>query len=59
MDTEKADWEQKEYDDEIPDPEEEPAPRDDEAEAVIEAARKHRVPADENVPNDCFSDKLL
>ena len=55
MDTEKAEWEQKEYDDEIPDPEEEPAPRDDEA----EAARKHRVPADENVPNDCFSDKLL
>ena len=51
--------EKKEYDDEIPDPEEEPAPRDDEAEAVIEASRKHRVPADENVPNDCFSDKLL
>lgn len=59
MEEEKLVWEQQRYDDAIPDPEEEPAPRDDEAEALQRAARKHRVPPDEEVPNDCFSEKLL
>jgi len=46
------------YDDEIPDPESTP-PRDDEAEPVRAAAAHRRIPRDEDVPNDCFSEKLL
>ncbi len=59
MDEEKSVWEQQKFDDDIPNPEEEPAPRDDEAEALRKAAQKRLVPADEDSPNDCFSEKLL
>jgi hypothetical protein len=59
MDEEINVWEQQKFDDDISDPEEEPAPRDDEAEALHKAAQKRLVPADEDTPNDCFSEKLL
>lgn len=60
MESEKREWEQITYNDEIPDPEEETAPpRDDEADAVRKAAKRRLVPADEDVPNDCFSPHLL
>ena len=60
METEKRDLQQLDYDDQIPDPEEVTLrPRDDEADAVQKAAKRHRVPADEDVPNDCFSEKML
>ncbi len=58
MDSEKETYKQDAYDDSIPDPETE-APRDDEDEAVHRAVRRHHIPADEDVPNDCFSEKLL
>jgi len=60
MESEKREMEQQDYNDEIPDPEEETVPtRDDETDAMHKAARRHRVPADEDVPNDCFSEKML
>ena len=34
-------------------------PRDDEVESVLKAARRRLIPVDEDVPNDCFSEKLL
>ena len=59
MEKEKTEQEQLEYSDNIPDPEEESAPRDDEADSLRNAARRHQVPADEDVPNDCFSRRML
>jgi len=60
MESEEREVEQLVYNDEIPDPEEETVPpRDDEAEALRKAAKRHRVPADEDVPNDCFSERML
>jgi hypothetical protein len=59
MEDEKRELEQLSYDDEIPDPEEETTPHDDEADALHRASRRHRVPADEDVPNDCFSQRML
>lgn len=59
MDEEKQAIEPLAYNDEIPDPEEEPAPRDDETEALRQAARHKLVPADEDAPNDCFSERML
>ena len=59
MDSEKRVVEQLVYNDEIPDPEEEAPPRDDVTEAFHKAAQRRRVAADEDVPNDCFSEKLL
>jgi hypothetical protein len=60
METEKRETEQLDYDDEIPDPEELTLPpRDDETDALRSAARHRLVPADENVPNDCFSERML
>ncbi|MCE5343514.1 MAG: hypothetical protein LLF96_08040 [Eubacteriales bacterium] len=59
METEKYEREQLNYDDDIPTPEEDTPPRDDEAEALLKAAARHLVPADEDVPNDCFSQRLL
>ena len=59
MDSEKQFLEQLVYNDDIPDPEEEAAPRDNVADALRKAAVRHLVPADEDVPNDCFSERLL
>ncbi len=59
MENEKREWEQITYNDEIPDPEEEAPPRDDEADALRKAAKRSLVPADEDVPNDCISPRLL
>ena len=47
------------YNDEIPDPEEEAPPRDDVPNAFRIAAHKRKVAADEDIPNDCFSEKML
>ena len=58
MEEEKQRTRQSTYDDEIPDPENAP-PRDDEAEQVRAAAAHRRIPRDEDIPNDCFSEKLL
>ncbi|MDD3214629.1 MAG: hypothetical protein PHY64_13215 [Eubacteriales bacterium] len=59
MEKEKTEQEQLEYNDNIPDPEEEAAPHDDEADSLRNAARRHLVPVDEDVPNDCFSRRML
>ena len=58
MESEKRELEQWSYDDDIPNPEEE-APRNDEAEALRLAAKHHRLPPDEDVPNECFDEHLL
>lgn len=47
------------YQDDIPDPEEEAPPRDDEADALLHAARRRLVPSDEHVPQECFDERLL
>lgn len=47
------------YNDDMPYSDEDAPPRDDEADALIQAARHHRVPEDEENPNDCFSERLL
>lgn len=59
MDSEKRALEPMVYSDEIPDPEEEAAPRDDVADALRKAARQRLVPADEDIPNECFSERML
>jgi hypothetical protein len=59
MDAEKYEREQLRYDDEIPTPEEEAPPPDDETDEMKKAVAKHRVPADEDVPDDCFNRNLL
>lgn len=60
MDLEKRVVEQMVYNDEIPDPEEVTTPpRDDIAEAVRKAAKRRLIPPDEDVPNDCFSERML
>jgi len=59
MEKEKMIREQLDYNDDIPDPEEETAPRDDEADALRSADRRHLVPADEDVPNECFGRRML
>lgn len=59
MEKEKIAREQLNYNDDIPDPEEEAAPRDDETDSLRKAAKRHLVPADEDVPNDCFNQRML
>ena len=59
MDSEKHVVEQLVYNDEIPDPEEEAPPRDDVPDAFRIAAHRRKVAADEDIPNDCFSEKML
>ncbi len=59
METEKYEREQRHYDDEIPPSEEETPPPDDETDEMIKAVAKHLIPADEDVPNDCFNQSLL
>ena len=58
MESEKREMEPETYDDEIPNPEEE-APRDDEADTLRLAVKHHRLPPDEDVPNECFDEHLL
>lgn len=59
MDREKPALEQMVYNDEIPDPEEEAAPRDDVADMLRKAAKRRLVPADEDIPNECFGERML